>query len=116
MGYNLHCFSKIVASTLSLDHVLVDLARGDVVLTGEGNVEIAFAEIDQRFGSFERVEDRFTNSQDPNPPLRHRQVQKPPRALPKLASNIVQKLFRQGAYSVAAIMRQLRPDFFIPLP
>ena len=74
--------------------MLVDLARGDIVLTGEGNVEIAFAEMNQRFGSVERVEDRFTNSQDPNPPLRHRQVQTPPRALAKLALNMLQTLSR----------------------
>lgn len=96
--------------------MLVDLARGDVVLTGEGNVEIAFTEMNQRFGSVGRVEDRFTNSQDPDPPLRHRQVQTPPRALAKLALNMLQTLSRQGAYSVAAIMRQLRSFIFVPLP
>ena len=95
--------------------MLVDLARGDIVLAGEGNVEIAFAEMNQRFGSVDKVEDRFTNSQDPNPPLRHRQVQTPPRALAKLALNILQTLSRQGAYSVAVIMRQLRL-FTCPLP
>ena len=88
--------------------MLIDLARGDVVLTGEGNVEIAFAEMNQRFGSVERLEDRITNCQDPNLPLRRRQVQTPPRALAKLALNILQTLSRQGAYSVAAIMHQLR--------
>ena len=91
--------------------MLVDLACGNVVLTGEGDVEIAFAGMNQRFGSVERVEDRFTNSQDPNPPLRHRQVQTPPRALAKLALNVLQTLSRQGAYSVAAVMRQLRLSF-----
>lgn len=88
--------------------MLVDLARGNVVLTGKRNVEIAFAGMSQCFGSVQRVEDRFTNSQDPNPPLRHRQVQTPPRALAELALNVLQTLSRQGAYSVAAIMRQLR--------
>ena len=92
--------------------MLVDLARGDVVFTGEGNVEIAFAEMNQRFGSVEKVEDRFTNSQDPNPPLHHHQVQTPPRALTKLALTILQTLSWQGAYSVAAIMRQLRLFLF----
>ena len=111
VGHNLHCFPKIVASTLSLYHVLVDLACGYVVLTCEGDVEIAFAGMNQRFGSVERVEDSFTNSQDPNLPRPHHQVQKPPHALAKLALNNLQILSRQGAYSVAVIMRQLR--FFL---
>lgn len=55
MGNDLDSFSEIVASTLSLYHVLVDLARGDVVLTGEGNVEITFAETNQRFDSIEKL-------------------------------------------------------------
>ena len=59
--------------------MLVDLARGDVILSGEGNIEIAFAETNQRFGSVERLGDRFTNFQDPNPLLRHHQVRTPPR-------------------------------------
>ena len=96
--------------------MLVYLARGDVVLTGEGNVEIAFTEMNQRYGSVERVEDRFTNSQDPDPPLRHRQVQTPPRALAELALNMLQTLSRHGAYSVAAIMRQFRSFVLFPLP
>ena len=79
MGDDLHCFPKIVASTLSLYHVLVDLARGDVVLTCEGNVEITFAATNQRFGSVEKVEDRLTNSQDPGPLPHHRQGRRLPR-------------------------------------
>jgi hypothetical protein len=39
---NLDRFADVLASTLLLDDVLVDLACGDVVLAREGDVEVAF--------------------------------------------------------------------------
>jgi hypothetical protein len=41
MRHNLDRFPKIIASTLALDNVLVDLSGGDVVLAGQGDVEIS---------------------------------------------------------------------------
>ncbi len=38
---DLHRLAEVVAAALALDDVLVDLARGDVVVLGEGHVEVA---------------------------------------------------------------------------
>lgn len=42
MWDDLHCFAEVVAATLALNNMLVDLARGDVLVAGEGDVEVAF--------------------------------------------------------------------------
>jgi GTP1/Obg family GTP-binding protein len=39
---HLHRLPQIVTTTFALDDVLVDLPGGDVVLAGEGNIEVAF--------------------------------------------------------------------------
>ena len=41
VGYDLHRLAEIVALALALDDVLVDLAGRDVVVAGEGDVEVA---------------------------------------------------------------------------
>jgi hypothetical protein len=41
VGYDLHSLAKIVALALALDDVLVNLAGGNVVVAGEGDVEVA---------------------------------------------------------------------------
>lgn len=38
---DLYGFTQVVALALALDNVLVDLASGDVVVAGEGDVEVA---------------------------------------------------------------------------
>lgn len=40
MRHNLNSLSKIVAATLTLDNVLVDLAGGNVLVAREGDVEV----------------------------------------------------------------------------
>lgn len=37
----MHGLAKVIALALALNDVLVDLAGGDVVIAGEGNVEVA---------------------------------------------------------------------------
>lgn len=46
-------FAQVVALALTLNNVLVDLARGNVVLAGEGDVEVTFvvAEIEIDFAA-----------------------------------------------------------------
>jgi hypothetical protein len=41
MGHDLDRLAEVVAAALTLNDVLVDLARCDVVLAGEGDVEVA---------------------------------------------------------------------------
>jgi hypothetical protein len=41
VGHDLHRLAEVVAAALTLDDVLVNLARCDVVLAGEGDVEVA---------------------------------------------------------------------------
>ena len=38
---DLYGFTQVVALALAFDNVLVDLASGDVVVAGEGDVEVA---------------------------------------------------------------------------
>lgn len=40
MGHHLHSTTKVVALPLALDNVLVDLARGDVVFSSQGDVKV----------------------------------------------------------------------------
>jgi hypothetical protein len=51
VGYDLHCLAKIVAFALTLNDVLVDFTRRDVVVACEGDVKVAFviAEIEVDF-------------------------------------------------------------------
>lgn len=53
MGHDLHRLAEIVATTLLLDDVEVDLAGGDVVLAGEADREVTLvvAEIEIDFGA-----------------------------------------------------------------
>lgn len=53
MGHDLHGFAQVVALALTLDDMLVDLARGDVVVACEGDVEVALvvAEIEVDFAA-----------------------------------------------------------------
>lgn len=55
----LYGFTQIVALALAFDDVLVDLARGDVVITGQGDVEVTFvvAEIEVDFAAVGEDED-----------------------------------------------------------
>lgn len=59
MGYDLHRLAKVIALALALDNVLVNLAGGDVVVAGEGDVEIALvvAEIEVDFAAVGEDED-----------------------------------------------------------
>jgi hypothetical protein len=41
VGYNLYSLAKVVALALALDDVLVYLAGGNVVVAGEGDIEVA---------------------------------------------------------------------------
>ena len=41
MWDDLYGFTQVVALALAFDNVLVDLASGDVVVAGEGDVEVA---------------------------------------------------------------------------
>lgn len=41
MWHNLDSLSKIIASTFTLDDMLIDFARGDVVFASKGDIEIA---------------------------------------------------------------------------
>jgi hypothetical protein len=51
MRHDLHCFSKIIAPSLSLDNMLIHLPRSNIVFASQSNVEIAFviAEIEVDF-------------------------------------------------------------------
>ena len=53
VGDDLHRLAQVVALALALDDVLVDLAGGDVVVAGEGDVEVALvvAEIEVDFAA-----------------------------------------------------------------
>lgn len=42
MRDDLHCFPEVVAATFALNNMLVDLACGDVLVTRESDVEVAF--------------------------------------------------------------------------
>ena len=42
MWDDLHRLAQVIAFSLTLDDVLVDLASGDVVIAGKGDVEVAF--------------------------------------------------------------------------
>lgn len=59
VGNDLHGFTQIVALALALDDVLIDLAGGDVVVAGEGDVEVALvvAEIEVDFAAIGEDED-----------------------------------------------------------
>jgi hypothetical protein len=56
---DLHRLAQVVALALALDDVLVDLAGGNVVVAGQGNVEIALvvAEIEIDFTTVGENED-----------------------------------------------------------
>lgn len=41
MGNDLNGLSKVIAAPLALDHMLVDLAGGDVVVFRQGHVEVS---------------------------------------------------------------------------
>lgn len=63
MRYYLDSLSEIVAATLALNDVLVDLASGDVVLASEGNIEVSLvvSEVEVDFSTV--IEDKdFTVS------------------------------------------------------
>lgn len=53
MWDDLDGFTQVVALALALDNVLVDLARGDVVVACKGNVEVALivAQIEVNFAA-----------------------------------------------------------------
>lgn len=59
VGHDLHRLAEIVALALALNDVLVDLARGDVVVAGKGDVEVALvvAEIEVDFTAVGEDED-----------------------------------------------------------
>ena len=59
VGDDLHCFTQVVALALALDDVLVDFARGDVVVAGQSDVEVALvvAEIEVDFTAVGEDED-----------------------------------------------------------
>ena len=59
MGNDLYGFTQVVALALALDDVLVDLASGDVVITRQGNVQVALvvAEIEVDFTTVGEDED-----------------------------------------------------------
>lgn len=40
--HDLDRLAKVVALSLALDDVLIDFASGDIVLAGQGNVQVAF--------------------------------------------------------------------------
>jgi hypothetical protein len=56
---DLYGFTQIVALALTLDDVLVDFASGDVVIAGEGDVEVPLvvAEIEVDFAAVREDED-----------------------------------------------------------
>jgi hypothetical protein len=51
--HDLHSLAEIIALALALDDVLVDLARGDVVVASKGDVKVALvvAEIEVDFAA-----------------------------------------------------------------
>lgn len=59
VGDDLYGFTQVVALALALDDVLVDLASGDVVITRQGNVQVALvvAEIEVDFPAVGEDED-----------------------------------------------------------
>lgn len=42
MWHHLHRLSKVISSSLALYDMLIDLSRGDVILSSQGDVEISF--------------------------------------------------------------------------
>jgi hypothetical protein len=59
VGHDLYRLAQVVALALALNDVLVDFARGDVVVAGEGDVEVALvvAEIEVDFAAVGEYED-----------------------------------------------------------
>jgi hypothetical protein len=89
MRHNLNSLSEVVAPPLTLNYVLIDLARCDIILACEGDVEVALvvSEVEIDFSAI--VEDK-----DFTVPGR-----------PKLASfKPTHALIKTKAYSVGAIV------------
>jgi hypothetical protein len=56
VGDNLDSLAEVVATALALNDMLVDLAGGDVVVTGKGDIEVALVVAEVEVGLASVVE------------------------------------------------------------
>lgn len=59
MGHHLHSTTKVVALSLALDHVLVDLAGGDIVFSSQGDVKVPLVVAQVKVDFSAVVEDKY---------------------------------------------------------
>lgn len=59
MGHHLHSTTKVVALSLALDHVLVDLAGGNIVFSSQGDVKVPLVVAQVKIDFSAVVEDKY---------------------------------------------------------